>query len=188
MISFSDEFILCCSARVFFNHLKTDLPSFLKNHPHSPLKGYSILESCEDNKYHRVLIQQKNSLSRFFPKMLLSFVPESLRDIFEYHVEENVLDSEDLTIHWKASPRIDPQNPLYTINGIIKLADHATEENQCRVIITIEFEVNRDALSLQSRAARYLAFQVVEKRVPSLVFHQLRTLYNSFCDHYHSNV
>lgn len=188
MISFNDEFILCCSASVYFDHLKTDLPSFLKNHPHSPLKGYTILESCEDNNYRRVLIQQKNSLSRFFPAMLLSFVPESLRDIFEYHVEENVLDSEHRTIHWKAFPRVDPQNPLYTMNGLIQIVDHATEKNKCRVIITIEFEVNREALSLQSRAARYLAFQVVEKRVPSLVFHQLRTLYNSFCDHFNLNV
>ena len=189
MNSFKDEFILCCSAGTFFDHLKTDLPSFLQHNPRSPIKGYTVLESYGDH-YRRVLIQQKHSLSRFFPKMLLSLVPESLKDIFEYHVEENVMDPQHRTMHWKATPRINPKNPLYTMTGSIHLEDHVTtEKKQCRVIIRIELEVFRSALSLEgARIARYMPFQMVEKSVPSLVFGQLRALYTSFCDHYHSNI
>jgi hypothetical protein len=178
MVYFSQEFIIPCHYKKFYQEIIQTLPQFIQNHADSIIDECTIISS-QDNK--RTLILKKKNILMYIPKSVLNLVSKNFLETITIWKENNIFDDETQTIKWASEPN-DSSLSIYSLQGktVIK---PSLQENECIAYIEFDFVLSFD---LKNNVLKYFIHQILEKRIPMIIFNQTKQIYVSFAKYLNS--
>jgi len=117
----------------------------------------------------------------YIPKSVLNLVSKNFLETITIWKENNIFDDETQTIIWTSEPN-DSSLPIYSLQGktVIK---PSTQENQCIVHIEFDFVFSLD---IKNNVLKYFIHQILEKRIPLIIYNQTKQIYISFAKYLNS--
>jgi hypothetical protein len=179
MVYFTHDFIIPCHHNKFYKEIIQTLPQFIQNHADNIIDECKIISS-QNNE--RTLIFKKNNILMYIPKSVLNLVSKNFLETMTMWKEKNEFDDETQTIVWTSEPN-DSSLEIYFLKGktVIK---PSTQENQCIVQIEFDFVLSLD---IKNNMLKYFIHQILEKRIPMIIYNQTKQIYISFAKYLNSS-
>lgn len=179
MVYFTNDFIIPCHHNKFYIEIIQTLPQFIQDYADNIIDECTII-SNQNNQ--RICFFKKNNILMYIPKSVLNLVSKNFLETMTTWKEKNEFDDSTQTILWTAEPN-DSSLPIYALKGktVIKPGSQPLE---CIVHIEFDFVLSLD---IKNNMLKYFIHQILEKRIPMIIYNQTKQIYISFASYLNSS-
>jgi len=179
MVYFTQHFIIPCHDTKFYKEIKQTLPHFIQKHTQNIIDECTVVSNQENERNY---VFKKNNILMYIPKSVLNLVSKNFLETITIWKENNQFDDATQTIIWTSEPN-DSSLPIYSLRGktVIKPGG---QPDECIVQIEFDFVLTFD---VKNNVLKYFIHQVLEKRIPLIIFNQTKQIYISFASYLNSS-
>jgi hypothetical protein len=118
----------------------------------------------------------------YIPKSVLNLVSKNFLETITIWKENNIFDDETQTIIWTSEPN-DSSLTIYSLKGKTVIKPTA-QEDECIAHIEFDFVLSFD---IKNNFLKYFVHQILEKRIPLIIYNQTKQIYISFASYLNSS-